>query len=124
SPGSDQCEKCAVPITIGNLEKGRSVAQDEASRARRSQTNRVQAERVRDWKSSELPPWLTRELYSSKIVPALATLSKAQIRSALGISEPWAAYIQQGARVPHARHWIRLAELVGVSSPRYRPHHW
>jgi|ERR1700730_10548667 hypothetical protein len=35
----------------------------------------------------------------------------------LGVSEPYAADIRAGRRRPYPRHWRKLAELVGVSSP-------
>jgi hypothetical protein len=59
-----------------------------------------------------MPQWLTREFFVSKIMPALGKVPKAQIRATLGISEPHAIYIGRGLRIPHARHWQKLAELV------------
>jgi len=43
-----------------------------------------------------------------------------QIRPALGISEPYAAFVQSGKRIPHPRHWQALTQLVGVSANAYR----
>jgi Subtilase family len=65
------------------------------------------------WRRSDLPAWLTREVYVKQIQPALASAPKARIRSVLGVSEPYSIYIQTGQRIPHPRHW-HLAELVGV----------
>jgi CRISPR-associated endonuclease Cas1 len=113
---SDHCAKCAAPLTRRTFDAGRKMAHDPESRARRSITNKAQAERIKNWRPTELPTWLTRQCYLSRIVPALATVTKAQIRSALDISEPHASYIQNGKRIPHARHWQTLAELAQVSS--------
>lgn len=118
TPGYQQCANCAAPITRRNLETGRTMAHDAESRARRSVTNRQQAECIKQWNPAELPQWLTREFYLSTIMPALATVPTAQIRSTLGISEPHAIYIRRGTRIPHARHWKLLGELAGVNAGR------
>jgi len=73
---------------------------------------------LRTGNPSDLPSWLTRDAYITKVQPALATIAKSRIRSALGVSEPYSTYIQTGKLVPHSRHWIVLAELVGVQSGR------
>jgi len=48
-------------------------------------------------------------------VPALASVAKSQIRSALGVSEPYSSDIRAGKRIPHPRHWETLAQLVAGS---------
>ena len=70
---------------------------------------------IQSWNPSDLPGWLTREAYVNRIQPALASVTKAQIRSILGVSEPYSSDIQAGRRIPHPRHWLALAELAGVS---------
>jgi hypothetical protein len=50
-----------------------------------------------------------------QIQPALARVTKSQIRLLMGVSEPYSSYIQEGKQIPHARHWQALAKLVGVS---------
>jgi hypothetical protein len=59
--------------------------------------------------------WLDRETYIDKIQPRLKTTKISALKDALGISEPYAAFIRAGSRVPHSRHWPTLAQLVGVS---------
>jgi hypothetical protein len=49
------------------------------------------------------------------VLPALAHVPKSEIRKALGVSEPYSAWIKSGRRIPHERHWITLAQLAGVS---------
>lgn len=49
--------------------------------------------------------------------PRLAGVAVSALRSALGISEPYAAFIRSGSRVPHPRHWQTLARLVGLALP-------
>jgi hypothetical protein len=62
------------------------------------------------------PAELTTTIFShTGTAASLANVPKVQIRSALGISEPYAAFIQSGKRIPHPRHWAALVQLVGVS---------
>jgi hypothetical protein len=93
------------------------MARNPESLARASETCREHAERAKRWnREEELPAWLTHEFYVSQVIPALQQVTKAQIRSAIGVSVPYSIWIQRGERVPHARHWKALAELVGLSS--------
>jgi len=70
---------------------------------------------IQGWKPSALPAWLTRDTYVKRVVPALASVAKSQIRSALGVSEPYSSDIRAGKRIPHPRHWETLAQLVAGS---------
>jgi len=70
--------------------------------------------RMAAWKPLDLPSWLTHRVYVQQVQPALASIAKSRIRSALGVSEPYASAIQAGKRVPHPRHWPVLARLAGV----------
>jgi hypothetical protein len=86
------------------------------SLAKRSATQRQHKQAIHDWKTSDLPAWLTRDVYVNQIQPALAAVTKSRIRSALGVSEPYASGIRAGKRIPHPRHWQTLAQLGGVSA--------
>jgi len=70
---------------------------------------------ILNWKPSDLPDWLTRDVYLKRVQPALASVAKSRIRSALGVSEPYASDLQAGKRIPHPRHWQALAGLVGIA---------
>jgi hypothetical protein len=48
------------------------------------------------------------------IQPVLGSLSKAKIASAIGISKDYAYGIARGEKIPHRRHWLKLAELVSI----------
>jgi len=115
-PESEQCAECSLPASLKTLDSGRKKSHSADAIARRSQTNRMQALLIRDWNPSELPAWLTRDVYISKVLPALTHVTKARIRAALNVSYPHSAYIQNGKRIPHARHWEKLAQLVGLSA--------
>ncbi len=109
------CSDCAVTVTCENFDLGRKAAQRPESLAKRSTTQRMHKQAIQNWKSSDLPTWLTRDVYIERVQPALASIAKSRIRSALGVSEPYASDIQAGKRVPHPRHWQALAKVVGVS---------
>jgi len=70
---------------------------------------------IQNWKPSDLPSWLSRDVYVKQVQPALASVAKSQIRAALGVNEPYSSAIQTGKCVPHPRHWQALAQLGGVS---------
>jgi len=109
------CSACARAVTRKNFRAGRKVAQGPESLAKRSLTQRQHKQAIQNWKSSDLPGWLTRDLYLKQVQPALVSVAKSRIGSALGVSEPYSSDIRAGKRIPHQRHWLVLAQLVGVS---------
>jgi hypothetical protein len=113
--GTRFCSQCAATATNENFDAGRKRAQQPESLAKRSATQRQHRQAIQSWKPSDLPAWLTRDVYVKQIQPALAGVAKSRIRSALGVSEPYASDIQADKRIPHPRHWRALAKLVGVS---------
>jgi CRISPR-associated endonuclease Cas1 len=113
--GNHYCQRCAVAVTTENFDSGRKSAQSPEHLAKRSSTMRRHKQAIRDWNPSDLPAWLTRDVYVKQIQPALASVVKSQIRSMLGVSEPYSSDIRAGKRIPHPRHWQSLAELTGAS---------
>lgn len=109
------CEQCNVVNTRQNFDAGRRVAHRPEFLTKRANTQRKHKRAIRSWKPSDLPAWLTRDVYVNQLQPALAKVTKAHVRSALGVSEPYASFIQTGKRIPHPRHWQILAGLVGLS---------
>jgi len=109
------CADCAVTVVREGFDLGRKAAQRPESLAKRSATQRMHKQAIQNWKPSDLPAWLTRDVYVKRVQPALADIAKSRIRAALGVSEPYSSAIQTGRRVPHPRHWRALARLVGVS---------
>ena len=109
------CADCAVTVVRENFDVGRKAAQRPESLAKRSATQRMHKQAIQNWKPSDLPDWLTRDVYVNQVQPALASVAKSRIRSTLGVSEPYSSAIQAGKCVPHPRHWQALAQLVGVT---------
>jgi CRISPR associated protein Cas1 len=121
--GTKFCLNCAKRATRKNFRVGRKMAQRPEHLARRSETMRNHRVGISNWKSSELPGWLTRDVYVNQIQPTLVRVSKSCIRAALGVSEPYSSDIRAGRRHPHPRHWLALARLVGIS-PDLRVQPW
>jgi len=113
------CSNCAKQATRKNFRVGRKSAQQPESLAKRSVTQRQHKQAIQNWKLSDLPGWLTRDVYVTRVQPALATVPRSRIRSALGVSEPYSSDIRAGKRIPHPRHWPVLAELAKVVNWSY-----
>ncbi len=118
--GSRFCRTCRLARNAVDLpevaKKGRIVAQSELAQSRRSETQRKHTTAIWAWKESDLPAWLSREVYIKDIQPRLKDISPGKLKSALGVSMPYAIDIRKGRRVPHQRHWRTLDELVGFPS--------
>jgi hypothetical protein len=71
---------------------------------------------LKNWDPNSKPAWLTEEAYAEKIQPLLAAVRPADIMNAIGVSWLYASQIRRGMKRPHARHWMKLAELIGVDS--------
>jgi CRISPR-associated endonuclease Cas1 len=116
--GQTYCAACAVGVSrkgmIVAAKLGRIATHSRDAEALRAKTQRKHAAALAAWKPSELPEWLNEEAYQAKIQPALAGLTVPAISSALDISQPYATAIRAGRRRPHPRHWLSLAQLVGL----------
>jgi hypothetical protein len=110
------CASCGRERTKEAFDKGRVVAQKPESLARRSTAQKKHAGANRAWKPSTEFAWITREVYTSEILPRLGAVKISTLQSALGVSEPYAGFIRSGSCIPHQRHWQTLSQLVGVGS--------
>jgi hypothetical protein len=72
----------------------------------------------RAWKPFDLPAWLNTDAYLAKVQPCLARFTRPAIAAALDVSIKYAGDVRAGTRIPHPRHWERLAELVGIGTPK------
>jgi CRISPR-associated endonuclease Cas1 len=119
SPGIGHCEECGKILAGRRLAKasqsGRVAALKPEALAKRSNKMLVHQNARRAWKPSDLPTWLNDEVYVAKIQPLLANTCRAAIQSALGVCQRYAYEIASGERIPHRRHWAKLAELVGFA---------
>jgi len=119
-PGAIHCASCAVTSTTERIKNaalsGRVAALSNSAKASRSATQRRHASQRKNWSASDQPSWLTEEAYRQKIQPLLANIRNSTIMAALGVSLPYAVDIRHGKRIPHPRHWLKLAELVRISN--------
>jgi CRISPR-associated endonuclease Cas1 len=114
----NHCANCAIDGATERLVNaariGRVAARSPEARARHADSERRHANARSSWDASSQPAWLTGEMYSQEIQPLLAGVSTSAIRSRIGVSRWYAGRIRKGYR-PHPRHWLALAELVGVA---------
>ena len=117
--GRTRCASCSLVLNTAGLvkgaQRGRVIGQGALAQSRRAETQRVQATARAGWHPSDLPSWLTKNVYLQEIRPRLRGITLSVLASNLGISIPYAVDVRSGRRVPHARHWAVLATLVGVS---------
>src|SRR3954452_5236651 len=118
SLGGRHCFECSRPEALNRLATarriGREAAQTPQALKKRAQAVKRQYKALRNWRPSDVPDWLDDAFYTAKVQPTLNRVSKPEIASALGISERFAYKIAHGEKIPHRRHWLNLAELVGV----------
>ncbi len=117
----NHCANCAVDGATERLvnaaQIGRVAARSPEARAKHVASRRRHAQACSEWDESTQPAWLTGEVFLQKIQPLLASSSTSAIRSRIGVSRWYAGRIREGYR-PHPRHWLALAELVGVTHPQ------
>jgi CRISPR-associated endonuclease Cas1 len=116
--GRRYCGSCVGTISGENLAEvarlGRVAAQSPQAKTRRADTKRRHDAARRGWLPSSQPAWLNNENYTNKIQPRLARITIPAIALAIGVSRPYATDIRAGRCRPHPRHWLALAQLVGV----------
>ena len=119
SSGHERCIPCSTPRATEHLvraaSKGRIAAHIPTAEAKRSKKQIANGKAIQEWSASEQPSWLTAKFYAEKMQPRIAPLSSRAIARDLGVSRGYAIEVRRG-RVPHPRHWMVLARMIGVSS--------
>ena len=115
--GKNFCSSCGVVIArdelIKSAQRGRVAAQAPEAQARRTETQRRNANAQLTWEKSGQPK-ISDEVYRNEIQPRLAGVTIPTIMSALKICASYAADIRRERRRPHQRHWLTLARLFGA----------
>jgi CRISPR-associated endonuclease Cas1 len=113
------CRNCAPTIWRENIQKtskiGRQNTHSPQAEARRAESQRRQAAALRAWNPSDNPIWLDEQAYRDRIQPKLRAFTVPAIMKTLSVSEPYALLIRRGGCLPHCRHWLHLATLVGLT---------
>jgi CRISPR-associated endonuclease Cas1 len=89
-------------------------ARDPIARSRRADAQRRQAAALKAWKPLDAPDWLDERFYRERIQPYLSGISVRAVVSDLAVSAPYATNIRAGRCIPHRRHWLPLATLLGI----------
>jgi CRISPR-associated protein Cas1 len=117
--GKSYCAPCAIAIQregfLKIAEYGRVAARTVEADLKRGATQRTRYEAQRKWHIWNHPTWLTEQFYSEQIRPRLGSVEVKAIAATLGVSIPYASNIRAGRRLPHARHWLVLAQIVGLA---------
>jgi CRISPR associated protein Cas1 len=125
---STHCADCAVEKATERLvsaaKLGRVAARSPEARAKHGATRRKHAKACSEWDATTQPAWLTSKVFSQQIQPRLGSIRTSEIRSRIGVSRWYAGRIRQGY-LPHPRHWLTLAQMVGLEfqarlSPGFR----
>lgn len=115
---SELCRKCAnADLTtsfVAVLAKGRKTSNVGEAQEKRAETQRRNAEAVRQWNPEDLPKWLSARVFSLRVLPALQKLRTVDVARCLTSSESYAAQVRTGKKTPHPRHWTGLAALARV----------
>ena len=119
APGKRLCRTCQVTFAIEQVQMA-SAKRDgchvsPVAQAQRSETQRLNHVPYKSWDPASQPAWLTEEVYAREIQPRLAKVRPTEIINAIGVSWMYASHIRRGMKRPHPRHWLKLAELVGMS---------
>jgi len=81
----------------------------------RAENRKRNAAAQKAWRSADQPAWLNEETYRRRIQPRLSGVTIPVLMSTLDVSKPYATNIRAGRSIPHPRHWLTLARLVGIS---------
>jgi len=118
--GQLHCQSCALPAAkerFGYVARlGRIASHSKEAEISRARSHLRHVAEIKAWDPTTLPDWLTEQAYREQIQPRLKGLTVRAIMRALGISQPYATDIRAGKRLPHPRHWERLAILIDVSA--------
>ena len=115
---SVHCKKCDLQIATRRLVEvaraGRVAGHTPEAIVKEAATHRKHAQARAAWNPAMQPAWLTAQVFSEKVQPALVEVSATSIAKRLNISRWYAGRIREGYR-PHQRHWLALANLADAS---------
>ena len=120
SLGKNFCFACGVIDSTERLVKvarsGRVAAQSAEAQVSRAVTQRRNALAQRAWKEYDFPAWLNEKVYAeqNKFSLGWRELRAGLYRQPLVYPAHTRGTSAQGG-VPHPRHWLALARLVGLS---------
>jgi hypothetical protein len=117
STDARRCHSCALVEAGKRISAVSGLGRIAAASAEAALKKSNRRDAISNWTPSQLPDWLDEEFFSTKIQPMLGGLSKTTVSEALGVSKDYVYQLVRKERVPHRRHWVKLAELVGLREP-------
>lgn len=118
--GKSLCRVCHITFATEQVTKASAERAgchvSAVAQAQRSETKRLNDKAAKIWNPASQPAWLTPEAYAAKVQPRLGAIRPTDIMRAISVSWMYASYIRRGLKRPHPRHWVKLAELVGVGT--------
>ena len=92
--------KIATKRLVEVARAGRVAGHTPEAIAKEAATHRKHAQAKAAWNPGKQPSWLTEQVFSEKIQPALARASATAIAKRIGVSRWYAGRIREGYR-PH-----------------------
>jgi CRISPR-associated endonuclease Cas1 len=118
SARAKHCHTCSLTESGKRLsaasEGGRKAAGTPEVAERKRQKMIEHRRALKAWNPADLPEWLTDEFYLTQIQPQLRNLSGPAVAEALGVHKDFLYPLIRGEKVPHRRHWLKLAEMVNI----------
>jgi hypothetical protein len=96
---------------------GVSPTHNAEVRERRRRANADRRAEQEAWDQGNLGEEPEPQWFQSRVLPKLAALTLIEIAQATGLSTSAASKIRAGRWLPHRRHWMKVAALIGVEWP-------
>lgn len=95
----------------------RSAGDDPAHGGRaallRGEKNRAHQTAVAEWNRVHGP--VDPGYFELHLLPGLQKVSLSEMSAATGLTKGYCSFIKRGMKIPHPRHWEKLAELAGAT---------
>lgn len=116
-PHRQYCDVCFADYLPGSIANAHAALEDQrargASTAHSPQANQRRGQKnAAHYRANAAFVDSGALDYQRDIAPHLQRFSAREIARATGLSVSYASFIRAGRRIPHARHWPRLAALV------------
>ena len=115
SLNTQYCNGCGAEASTRAMLVAHEKSRSPEALKKRAEKMLLQREAQRLWSPTDLPNWLTEEVYLLRIQPLLRNIGRTKIEAGLNVSPPYARNIATGKTVPHWRHWIALARMTGMT---------
>ena len=113
------CGPCGQTASSDHMKSiapsGWAATQSARAQRLRAETQRAHGAAKKAWDPASHPAWLDEPTYRQTIQPRLLEITTSAITAALGVTWAYAHDVRKGKKIPHSRHWLKLAEIVGYA---------